>query len=285
MADYDERYNRPVKNAELNGYLSTVGARLLAVLPPTKIQFQFTLVESSEVNGFSLAGGHVYLTRKLVSSAHNEDEIAGVIAHEMGHILTHQFAIETTADLRKLLGITEVGDRADIYAKFQRLVDARMHQKHQTDSDSDDKQDEADRVAVYASAAAGYRPQAYAEFWDRSFFVGGKTGNHLSDFLGTTTETQKRLRKIRGIITQLPPSCGTAVAAAATPAFQHWQKDVLEDQAVAVADNSHHPIYRAVHSQPCKHPGRWTVATHPAAPARYRPPSFQPRRQVHPCPG
>ena len=231
MADQVDRDYRPIKNVALNAYVRTIGDRLLAVLPPTKIDFHYTLVDSSEINGFSLAGGRVYLTSKLVASARTEDEIAGVVAHEMGHILSHQFAIETTADLRKLLGVTSVGDRADVYAKFERLVDARMHQKHQTNSDSDDKQDQADRVAVYAAAAAGYRPQAYADFWDRSFFVGGKTGSHITDFFGVTTTSQKRLRRIRGIIAELPSGCGPADEMAASPDFQHWQHDVLENQA------------------------------------------------------
>ena len=237
MADYIDREYRPVKNPEENTYLNTIGARLLAALPPTKIQFHFTLVESADVNGFSLAGGRVYLTRKLVASAHSEDEVASVIAHEMGHILSHQFAIETTADLRHLLGVTSVTDRADIYAKFQRLTDARLHEKHITEADSDDKQDEADRVAVYAAAAAGYRPQAYAEFWDRSFFVGGKTGSRVGDFFHTTTPSQKRLRRLRGIIAELPSGCA-AVADNTSAAFDHWHTLVLEDQIAATPSAS-----------------------------------------------
>jgi hypothetical protein len=105
----------------------------------------------------------------------------------MGHILSHQFAIETTADMKRLLGVTSVGDKADIYAKFQQLVDARMKDKHPgPGGDSDEKQNEADTVSVYATAAAGYRPQAYGEFWDRMFFVDGKVGGKLSDFFGST---------------------------------------------------------------------------------------------------
>ena len=98
------------------------------------------LVDSPEVNGFSLAGGRVYLTRKLVANANSEDEVASVIGHEMGHILSHQFAVETTADLKRLLNITSVGDKADIYAKFQQLLDARMKDKHPARSgDSDER--------------------------------------------------------------------------------------------------------------------------------------------------
>ena len=231
MADYEEHTNKPIKDPALSAYLDTIRARLLTALPQTQLQFHFTLVESADVNGFSLAGGHVYLTRKLVASAHNEDEIAGVIAHEMGHILTHQFAIETTADLKRLLNVTSVGDRADIYAKYQRLVDAQMKDKHQNNPDSDDKQDQADRVAVYAAASAGYRPQAYAEFWDRSFYVGGKTGSRFTDFFGSTTPSQKRLRRIRGIIAELPAGCASTSSENASAAFKAWQHKVLENQA------------------------------------------------------
>jgi WD40 repeat protein len=235
MADHIDSFSRPVKDPALNAYLNTIGTRLLAALPPSQFKFQFRLVESSEINGFSLAGGRVYLTRKLVASAHNEDEIAGVIGHEMGHILTHQFAIETTSDFKRLLGITSVGDRADIFAKYQRLVDAQMKDKHPIDPDSDENQDAADRVAIYAVAAAGYRPQAYAEFWDRSFFVGGKTGGALSDFFHQTTPSQKRLRKLRGIVAELPPNCATGATESASADFKAWQHAVIEDQAATPA--------------------------------------------------
>ncbi len=118
MADVVEREFKPIKDPSANAYLDRIMARLLAVLPPTKIQFRALIVESSEINGFSLAGGRVYLTTKLIANAHNEDEIAGVMAHEFGHILSHQFAQETTADMKRLLGVTSVTDRADVYAKY-----------------------------------------------------------------------------------------------------------------------------------------------------------------------
>ncbi len=237
MADMIERDYKPVQDPVQNAYLARITRRLLAVLPPTTIQFRVMLVDSSEVNGFSLAGGRVYVTRKLIANAKNEDEVASVIGHEMGHILSHQFAIETTADMQRLLGVTSVGDKADIYAKFQRLVDARMTDKHPgPGGDSDEKQNEADTVSVYATAAAGYRPQAYAEFWNRMFFVDGKVGGKLSDFFGTTKPEEKRLRAIEKLISALPRGCG-ATENSDTPEFQQWQALVVANQAVTVAAN------------------------------------------------
>src|SRR6266566_3200911 len=236
MADMIENEYTIVKDPAENAYLEKIGARLLAALSPTKIRFRFVLIDSPEVNGFSLAGGRVYLTRKLVSSAHSEDEIAGVLAHEIGHIVTHQSAAEISEQMHRMLGVTSIGDRADVYEKFRRLMDARRNdKKRHNDPDSDPNQNQADRVAVYAMAVAGYQPQAYAEFWDRSFFVQGKTGGPLSDLFGQTTPTQKRLRQLRLLVAELPKGCGAA-ATSATAQFHQWQNAVTANQKSAAAE-------------------------------------------------
>jgi len=234
MADQIERRYKPVQDPAENEYLDHIVKRLLAALPPTAIQFRVILIDSPSINAFSIAGGHIYVFRKLVANAKNEDEVASVIGHEMGHILSHQFAIRATADFNRLLGVTSVGDKADIYAKFQRLIDASMKDKHPSQSgNSDEKQDEADTVSMYAIAAAGYRPQAFAEFWDRMFFVDGKVGGPLSDFFGTTKPAQKRLREIRALVNALPPGCG-ATQPTDSPEFQHWQALVIANQPASV---------------------------------------------------
>ena len=59
-----------------NAYLEEITKRLLAGLPPTTIHFRVVQVDSGEINGVSLAGGRIYITRKLVASAQSEDEAA-----------------------------------------------------------------------------------------------------------------------------------------------------------------------------------------------------------------
>jgi WD40 repeat protein len=237
MADQIERFYKPVKDPAENAYLAHIAKRLLAALPSTTIQFRVTLLDSDQVNAFSLAGGRVYLFKKLVINAKNEDEVASVIGHEMGHILSHQFAYETTADLKRLLNITSVGDKADIYAKMQLLIDARMKDKHPSQTgNSDEGQDQADTVSMYGIAAAGYYPQAFSEFWNRMFFVDGKVGGPLSDFFGVTKPQEKRLRGILKLVNALPPGCG-ASKPSESPEFQKWQALVAANQP-ASSDHS-----------------------------------------------
>ena len=232
MADMVERDYRPARDPSQSAYLQKIVDKLAATLPDTHIQFRAVMVDSSGVNGFSLAGGHIYLTRKLAATAQSDDELAAVLGHEMGHIASHQFAFETTRDLKRLLGITSVGDRADVYEKFQKLTDARMKDRHPGKSgDSDDDQGEADKIGVYATAAAGYRPKAFAEFWDRAFFVEGKTGGRMSDFFGITKPDQKRLRGMLKMSADLPPDCGAKLPASGD-AFARWHRGVVANQAV-----------------------------------------------------
>jgi hypothetical protein len=58
-------------------------------------------------------------------------------------------------------------------------------------------QNQADCVALYVSAAAGYSPQAYAELFDRSAGTNGSSSSILTDFFGTTTSSLRRLREIK----------------------------------------------------------------------------------------
>ena len=54
-------------------------------LPPTGLKFQFFIIDIPTANAFNTPGGYVFLSRKLIAFAKTEDELAGVMAHELGH--------------------------------------------------------------------------------------------------------------------------------------------------------------------------------------------------------
>lgn len=225
FADFIEHRFRVVHDPAETKYLKKIGDKVVAALPPTKIKFSFYVLDSGEVNGLSLAGGRIYLTRKLIASAQSEDEVAGVLGHEVGHIITHQSALETSEMMRKLLHINSVGNKEDIYQKFHQLLDAeeRLHKYGRDNEDND--QGVADYVGLVAMANAGYNPTLFAEFWNRSFFVNNKTGNAFTDFFGITKPSEKRLRGMKQMIGTLPQGCGS-VTAQAPADFVAWREAV-----------------------------------------------------------
>ena len=228
-----------VKNPAMNAHLQMIVDRLVANLPEPHVAYHAVLIEDAEVNGFSIAGGGIYITRKLAATVKDDDELAGVLGHEIGHIASHQFVFQNTADLKRLLHVTSVTDSKDVYLKFQALLDAWVRENKPSHANDDVKQDEADRISVHLIAAAGYRPAAFAEWWDRVFAVNGKTGGVFSDFFNETTMDQKRLRGMRQTATSLPVGCVARIPdAAEVVAFQQWQKMVIENRMKTVGDSS-----------------------------------------------
>jgi predicted Zn-dependent protease len=93
-------------------------------------------------------------------------------------------------------------------------------------------QSEADRVALYASAAAGFSPRAYLELFERSEGTNGSSGSVLTDYFGAPTSNLKRLREIQKTLRLLPRPCREMVAVASS-AFRTWQAAVLSDPDLA----------------------------------------------------
>src|SRR5258707_9128810 len=90
IAEHIQKNYRVIEDPAVTRYLAQIGERLTRNLPLTKLQFQFFLVDLPDANAFVLPGGRIYVSRKLVASAQNEDELAGVIGHELGHLVAHE---------------------------------------------------------------------------------------------------------------------------------------------------------------------------------------------------
>jgi hypothetical protein len=214
-----------IEDDAVAGYLQQIGSRLVAQMPPTKIRFRFFLVDSPEANAFAIPGGRVYVTRKLITTLRSEDELAGVLGHEMGHQLAHHGALDWSRIFHDDLGVTQLGDRADIEDKYNQYLDTiRTRGRSYSRGNEEHEQTGADQVAVYAVARAGYSPQAVIDFWDRFSETKGKQGNWWTDVFRTTRPESKRLRGFVKDLSSLPTGCIRPADNAAAPGdFARWQ--------------------------------------------------------------
>jgi len=219
-----------IENDALTMYLRALGNRLVQHLPPSNLNFRFYLVELPEPNAFSIAGGRVYVSRKLIIFAHSEDELAGVLAHELGHIMTHQSAIYMTRRLREVLGITQVGDRTDVFTKYHQYLENYRRKPSKGESEQKE-QSAADQVGLYTAFRSGYSPQSFVEILDRTEQTHGQTGSWISDLFGATKPGQRRLREAMRNMGTLPPACADPRSTATNDAFAKWK-----DQIAAYTD-------------------------------------------------
>src|ERR1700733_4485803 len=78
-----------VPDKTLTAYLQSMSDELARPLPQDHVPFRVKLVDVPTAEAFSIAGGRIYISRKLVAFTRSQDELAGVLAHEMGHIIAH----------------------------------------------------------------------------------------------------------------------------------------------------------------------------------------------------
>ena len=209
-------------------YLTKIGERLLATLPPSGLHYRFRIYDSGEINAFSLGGGRVYISRKMIAATQSEDELAGVVAHEIGHIATHQFAVEFTRTFKVRLGVTQLTDRADIFARVHQMLSTPAKPNEAEEKEQKD-QLFADHAALFALVRAGYAVESFASFLDKSMVNKGKTGNWLTDAFGITNEASQRYRTSLKLIAALPPGC-KGKPPIATSNFLAWQRSVIQER-------------------------------------------------------
>ena len=106
IAEHVQQDYRVLEDAEVTGFLRRIGERLVAQLPPSEMRYQFFVVDLPDANAFTMPGGRIYVTRKLIAFAASEDEVAGVLAHELGHAASGQTAADMTRRFREVLVLT-----------------------------------------------------------------------------------------------------------------------------------------------------------------------------------
>ncbi len=79
-------YYKVYKNDALNHYVNLVGGTVAAQADRQDIPYHFAVLDSADINAFSAPGGYVFVTRGAVALCEDESELAGVLAHEVGHV-------------------------------------------------------------------------------------------------------------------------------------------------------------------------------------------------------
>jgi predicted Zn-dependent protease len=191
-------------DAELVGYVRKIGSRLAAVSDRPEGPWRFEIANAPEPNAFALPGGHVYVTRGLLALVNSEDELAGVVGHEIAHVTARHSAKRINASLvtapvtiatgivglatsivsptigQAVAGSGQVLTRGVVLAPYSRS-----------------QENEADRIGQELAARAGYDPAALARFLETldrqtQLLYGGERG---FSFLADHPLTPERVAK------------------------------------------------------------------------------------------
>jgi predicted Zn-dependent protease len=150
-----------VKDDKLQKYVNNVGRWVASQSERPDLPWHFGVIESKDINAFAAPGGYVFVTRGLYQQLQNEAALAGVLAHEIGHVIRkHHLKILQQSSLVDLGGqalARQVGgnDKAQQLIGSGAEVVARSLDKN--------AEFEADSIAVVLSARAGYDPFSFPE--------------------------------------------------------------------------------------------------------------------------
>ncbi|GAA5176454.1 hypothetical protein GCM10025771_11190 [Niveibacterium umoris] len=155
-----------VDDPALIAYVDSVGQRVAAALPKRQFNYHFSVVDQVEPNAFAVPGGYIYVSRGLLALIRSEDELAGVLGHEIQHVERRHSVRQMKKEQRlgllalpgELVGGIISDDLAVLASKPFQAVAAGY---------SRDQEREADALGQPLAAAAGYNPLAIATILDR----------------------------------------------------------------------------------------------------------------------
>jgi predicted Zn-dependent protease len=157
-----ERFGK-YDNPALQTYVQEIGERLAAQSHRTDLIYRFTVLDTPDVNAFALPGGYIYITRGMLAYLNSEAELAGVLAHEIGHVTARHSVRQQTAATAAGIGYTlgaillpELRSRSAQEA-FNAAGGALISGYGR------DHELEADGLGAEYMARAGYDPQALIE--------------------------------------------------------------------------------------------------------------------------
>lgn len=164
-----------VDDAMLDDYINDLGYRLVAASDKPKDHFSFFIVKEDVINAFAAPGGYIAVNSGLIDITNSESELAGVIAHEIGHITQNhlQRAFEASKKDAPLMALVLLGAIAagagahagDAASAVLMGGQGLMLQRQINFTRKDEV--EADRAGILTLSNAGYDPNAMASFFER----------------------------------------------------------------------------------------------------------------------
>ena len=216
-------------------YVRDLGARLVAHAPGYRWPYSFHVVASEDINAFALPGGSVFVNLGTVQAAETEAQLAGVMAHEISHVVMRHSTCNLTAQQSKnvwyglgsiasavLLGNGTAGKLGQAAIGGAQSLDF-LHM-------SRDDERQADLLGVGILYDSGYDPRGLPQFFET---IQAKYGAGGTQFLSDHPNPGNRTEYVNQEIATLPPGDHPVVM---TPEFKRIHAVALGVKALAAKD-------------------------------------------------
>ncbi|MGB1288888.1 MAG: M48 family metalloprotease [Aggregatilineales bacterium] len=200
-----EEFGGVLQDREAQDALDRIGNRLVnsSIARDTPWRFEFTILDDrNTVNAFALPGGPTFITTALLAQLDNEDQVAGVMAHEIVHVLARHSA-ERIAQSELTNGL--VGAVGVASGEASAAQTAQMVAQFVTMSYGREAELESDTIGVCLMIAAGYDPNEMKEVMRVLEAASG--GSRQPEFASTHPSPDNRIQKIDEAIQNASQNC------------------------------------------------------------------------------
>lgn len=158
-----------VDDEKMTKYINDIGQRLVEQIENRQFEYHFYLVDMVEPNAFALPGGYIYISRGLITIAQTEDELAGVIGHEITHVSQRHSYKQTKKSIFPSLLMVPGALAGMVNEQFGALINAPIAaaSKLRLASYGRKQETEADNYGIELAAKAGYDPAQLANILQR----------------------------------------------------------------------------------------------------------------------
>lgn len=201
-----------VEDAELTDYVTTLGQRLLLSSGSTRGDIEFFLLQDDSINAFALVGGYIGIHTGLILAAQSESELAGVVGHEIAHILQRHQARMLAGQKNAALGSLVALALAILAAKSgntsqapEAAIAAASGLQIQSMLDySRDFERESDRLGFQMVEKAGFDPRGMASFFERLQRANRHNDGRTPGYLRTHPLTTERIADMQNRVALMP---------------------------------------------------------------------------------
>ncbi len=200
-----------VKDLTLQAFIEKVGYSLMDQVGPTPFEFKFYVINAPDPNAFAIPGGYIFITTGLLVLAENEQEVAGVLSHEIAHVT--QRHISQLIEKSKRINIASMvavlaamlagggGAGSQAGAAMAMATAEALTLKYTREMEVD-----ADQNGLSYLIKAGYDPNGLINFFTRIHRVSLVMAPHIPLYLSTHPATESRISLLENLlqITQKP---------------------------------------------------------------------------------
>jgi len=205
---YSQQINQQlplIRDSYTNQYINQLGRQIAAQADPRGIPYTFYVVNSDVVNAFSIPGGYVYVNRGLIERADNVAQLAGVLGHEIAHVVERhsitqmQRAQNANTLLSVLYGVLLRRNPSGVEQAGIQVGGSAVFAGYSRDAER-----QADHDAVIFMTRSGYNPNQLPLFFEKLMSLERSQPSKIESWFATHPGSQERVTATRAEIAQTP---------------------------------------------------------------------------------